>query len=465
MKTSSLSRRAILAVLLMELLCAVAFVFTALLHERQTRLEALDATIRGRADSLIGAVQDAEDPADNVMIDPAEFAPPPTDVYAVYNQGGRLLGASREAQDTLITRGRDGFTDIAVCHHRYRVFQRDALRIIDRTETAGVGLRRPVTIVYAVRTDHMWHEIFEAAQFYVVLSLGLLCITAIVLIFLLQRLLEPIKALAVQAGGITASELSFVPPPSALRLRELKPLALALSDTVARLRQAFELEHRFISDAAHELKTAVAVVRSTIQVLSMRQRAPEEYQHGLDKLLTDNERVEELVSQMLTLARFQESREFPSEATELSESVQQTLKSVASIAAAHEVVLKPVLTPGVRIPLSAEAAQILVSNLVINAIQHSPSQFEVTVTVRLQKDDKRPAILEVRDLGTGIAAENLPHIFERFFREDQSRSRKTGGVGLGLAICKTIVEAADGTIEIKSVAGKGTTVTAAFRLA
>ena len=81
------------------------------------------------------------------------------------------------------------------------------------------------------------------------------------------------------------------------------------------------------------------------------------------------------------------------------------------------------------------------------------------------EEDDRAAQLEVRDSGAGIADENLLHVFERFFREDQSRSRKTGGAGLGLAICKSIVDAADGSIEIRSERGKGTTVTASFRLA
>src|SRR3974390_214782 len=104
MKSNSLIRRAISAVLLMELLCAAAFVWTALWHERRIRLRALDVALEGRADSVIGAVQDAEDPEDTVKVDPAEFSPPSTDVYAVFSEAGQLVGASSNPPAEVISR-------------------------------------------------------------------------------------------------------------------------------------------------------------------------------------------------------------------------------------------------------------------------------------------------------------------------------------------------------------------------
>ena len=464
MKTSSLARRAVLIVLLVELLCAVAFSLTALWHERETRLRAFDVMLQGRSDSLLGAIQDAEDPGDNVTIDPSELSIPSRDIYAVYNLGGRLLGTSSHAPGELIDRRDDGFRTIRSGRHRYRVLQREALRVIDRAETHGVGLRRPVTILYAAPMDFIWHEILEAASFYVTVSVALLCATAIILIILLRKLLHPLEELAGEAAAVTASSLAFRSPASALRLRELKPLAEALSATMARVRHAFEMEQRFVGDAAHELKTAVAVVRSTVQVLSMRTRSSEEYRHGLNQILSDNERVEELVSRMLTLARFEERQEVVAGAVNLSDTVQHTLRTLGSFAEAHGVSFSASLASEVRVRLIPEAAQVLVSNLVVNAVQHSQQGSEVVVAVRRLGASDETAILEVKDSGTGIAAENLPHVFERFFREDRSRSRQTGGAGLGLAICKSIVEAANGVIELQSLPGRGTTVTVSFGL-
>ena len=231
-----------LIVLTAELLCAIAFSGTALWHERRSRMHSFDVMLQGRSDSLLGAIQDAEDPDDNVTIDPAELNVPSSDTYAVYNLGGRLLGSSPHPPDVLIERQQNGFSDRRLNGRSYRVLQRDALRVIDRAENGGVGLRRPVTIVYAAPTGHIWHEIIEAASFDVIVSILLLAITAIFLVASLRKVLYPIEELAAQAGNISKTSLHFEAPESALRVRELAPLANALSETMDSLRSAFENE-------------------------------------------------------------------------------------------------------------------------------------------------------------------------------------------------------------------------------
>lgn len=458
MKSNSIIRRATAIVLAIELVCGVCFAATAILHERQARLHALDATLRGRSDSLVGAIQDAEDPQDNVMVDPEEFAPGQGDLYTVYGAQGKLVGASKGAAPLALL-SKDGYKNLKLNGHPYRVLQREALRIIDREETDGQGLRRPVTVLYAIRADHIWHETIEAASYYVLLSVGLLCVTAVLLILLLRKLLRPLEELAATASSIDAATMQFAPPEAALHTRELRPLAEAISQSVARLRNAFAMERRFIGDAAHELKTAVAVVRSSVQVLAMRERPAEEYRTGLDRILEDNRRVEELVTRMLTLARFEERGAAPELAVDLGEQVRGVVASLANFAALRGVALKTDLEQGVNIHVSTESVQALVSNLIVNAVQHSPQGSEVLVQVKRNLSETARAVLTVQDSGTGIAAESLPHVFERFFREDPSRSRETGGAGLGLAICKSIVETAGGTIDIQSTKGTGTTVT------
>jgi len=250
-----------------------------------------------------------------------------------------------------------------------------------------------------------------------------------------------------------------------MRLRELQPLANALTTMVGRLRVAFETEHQFISDAAHELKTAVAVVRSTVQVLGIRLRSAEEYQSGLEQVLADNERVEELISRMLTLARFEERSGSPPEPIDLSQHVKAAAEKLGTYAETRGVQIRSSFEQGVQVRLPPEGAEILASNLILNAIQHSPKGSEVIVSVRLRGIGHRQAWLVVQDFGSGIAPENLTKIFDRFYREDPSRSRETGGFGLGLAICKSIVEAADGEIRVQSVLHQGTLVTVYFRTA
>lgn len=457
----SLTRRTISAVLLAELLCALGFSSSALLHEGRVRLRAFDVMLQGRSDSLLGAIQDAEDPEDNVTVDPAELRVGQDDVYAVYNLGGRLLGTSKNAPAELIRRQKDGFSNRRAGGREYRVFQRGAMRVIDRAENRGVGLQRPVTILYAAPTRHLWRAILGAASFYAVVSLLLFVLTTGLMIVLLRRVLRPIEELAAQARQVSMTSLHFVAPQSALELSELRPLAVTLSETIEGLREAFEKQHRFVSDAAHELKTGVAVVRSTIQLLMMRTRSPQEYEEGLERTLADNSRVEELVSKMLLLARLEETAASHFTAIDIAPGTCSAVGNVRSFAQERGVELMAAVAADVPVRMSSDQAEILVSNLIVNAVQHSGRGSKVEVSLE-RKDGV--AVLRVRDEGSGISAEALPHVFERFYREDKSRSRDTGGAGLGLAICKSIVESADGSIAIESSAEDGTTVTAVFSL-
>jgi hypothetical protein len=213
----SLVRQATVTVLSIELLCALTFAGASLWHERDARMKALDLSLQGRSDSLIGAVQDAEDPLDSLKIDPQEFSPGRNDEFAVYNPDGRLVGASAGNWGVLNLENHNGFRNIQANHHQYRVLQRDALRIIDRDENGGTGLRRPIKVIYAIPTDHVWHEVMEATSFYLLLSLASVVATAVVLVVLARRLLRPLNALALAAESIRPSALHFNPPASALQ--------------------------------------------------------------------------------------------------------------------------------------------------------------------------------------------------------------------------------------------------------
>ena len=461
MKTRSIVRNATVMVLAVELICGVVLCGTAILHERHARFHELDEMLRGSADSLVGAVQDAEDPEDHVTVNPEEFRIRRGDLYAVYAPDRRLIGTSEDSAKILLQQTQNGFRDLQLNGHRYRVYQREALRIIDRYETGGVGIRRPFTVVYAIPMDHIWHEIVSATQFYVLFSAALLGLAAVLLVLLLRRLLRPLAELAASASAIDARSLHFAPPESSLHIQELHPVADAITQSMTRLRAAFELQRRFISDASHELKTAVAIVRSTVQILALRAHNMEQYKTGLNQVLVDNSRVEELVAQMLTLASVEENRAGIAGSCQFSEQVQTVLGKLGDFASLRGVTLRATCERACTVPLPAEAVQTLISNLVTNAIQHSVQGSEVDVRYASAGDPAK-TILEVQDHGSGIAPETLPHVFERFFREDASRSRQTGGTGLGLAICKSIVEKAGGEIHIQSKLGIGTSVTVIF---
>ena len=459
-KTRSLVRQTLSITLTAQILCAVLLCGVALLHEWHTRFRTFDVRVQGRSDSLLGAIQDAEDLDDNVVIDPAELKLPSDDVYAVYNQGGRLLGSSANAPVALTSRGEDGFRDVRVNGQSYRLLQSEAMRVIDRAEHQGIGLRRPVTIIYASPEGHVRHEIFEAVRLSLITIILVAALSVFFVSILLRRSLQPLSDLAAEAGKLSAPALYFEAPPSVLQVRELRPLAGVLAETVLRLRESFAKEHRFVGDAAHELKTAIAVVRSSVQVLMLRQRTVSEYKTGLERILEDNQRVETLVAQMLQLARLEENSSAPTQETDLNQvavSVGTRLLSIAEESGVT-VLIDGSSVPPVRIGL--DSADILISNLLLNAIQHSNPGRSVRLSTRLGSPEE--VILEVEDEGIGISPEALPHIYERFFREDFSRSRETGGAGLGLAICKSIVDSVNAQIEVSSTPHVGTTVTVVF---
>jgi signal transduction histidine kinase len=459
MKVYSLTRQTVTIVLTAQILCALALSGAAVFHEGHIRLRAFDVRLQGRSDSLLGAIQDAEDPDSAVRIDPTELALPNKDVFAVYNQGGKILGSSINAPAPLISRTTDGFREVSFNGVRYRVLQREALRVIDRAEYGVDGLKRPVTILYASPETHVWHEIFEAASFSLLAIFLAAVFTVGYVVFLLRRALQPLSDLATAAAQLSPPLLEFEPPPSVLQIQELRPLAEALRRAAVRLREAFEKEHRFVGDAAHELKTAIAVTRSSLQLLMLKRRTPDEYAIGLERVLEDNIRVETLTTQMLQLARMEEHTEETAISLDLGEAAQQVVRQLELVATERNLQLVSDCLPKLMVRLSQERAEILISNLLINAIQYSYPGMSVIVRVREQHG---MIALEIIDSGTGISEDALPYIFDRFYREDRSRSRDTGGTGLGLAICKSIVEAAGGTISIASAPEVGTTATVIF---
>jgi signal transduction histidine kinase len=196
----------------------------------------------------------------------------------------------------------------------------------------------------------------------------------------------------------------------------------------------------------------------------MKPRTPREYEVGLERCLDDCARMEQMVAQMLTLARVEEGEakataDFKTSVDLRVEEVAAQLEPMA-IANGTAIVTRSYLSLVARV--DPELFKLLCVNLLTNALQHSP--LGSTVSVDVQRCGAM-AELRISDEGDGIAAEDLSHVFERFYRSDPSRSRRTGGTGLGLAICKAIDERFNGTIEIVSKLNEGTTVAVYFPLA
>jgi signal transduction histidine kinase len=463
MKPYSISRRLIITVLLVELLSALSLSAAAMFYERHVRFHSFDIMLRGRADSLLGAVQDAEDTQDNVMLDGTEVNFPQEDIYEVQDAGGRVLGHSPnwtgpDAAMLAATAGRSFRLSLHGAH--YRVLRIEGLRIVDPGDKGG-GIPRRVSIFYGAPIGRVWHDIWRAVGFYALVSLALLAVSGILLWWALNRGLAPLRELAAQASGVSVDSWNFNPPQPARMIAELAPLTAALETLLAGLERAFTQQSQFVGDAAHELKTAVAVLKSSLQLLTLKQRTALEYERGIERCQLDCDRMEDAVAKMLTLARVETKTELPQAhyAIDLLDTLQQVLRQFESMAELKRIRILVSATGPVMVDTDPEQLHLLCGNLLLNALQHSAAGSTIRVVLR---HDAIGIDLDIEDDGDGIAPQDLPHVFDRFYRGDPSRSRNTGGTGLGLAICKAIVSRGQGTIEIASELGVGTRVMVRF---
>jgi signal transduction histidine kinase len=217
---------------------------------------------------------------------------------------------------------------------------------------------------------------------------------------------------------------------------------------------AFNQMRRFMGDAAHELKTPIAVLRARTDVAMQRKRSPAEYQQTLAGVSTEAERLGNLVDNMLVLARI-DAGQWPLHRTEvqLDDVVLDAASSARALSDGKQVELDVGAPARTTVTGDPTLLRQLFMILLENAIKFTPEGGKVTV--RVERNRTRTDVT-ISDTGVGIPANALPHVFERFFRADPARSR--GGTGLGLAIARWIVDSHKGRIHVQSVEGKGTTV-------
>jgi two-component system, OmpR family, heavy metal sensor histidine kinase CusS len=286
---------------------------------------------------------------------------------------------------------------------------------------------------------------------------GLLALgSALVGGYLLARsALAPVDRMTAEAGTITAVRLDR-------RLQvgrhgdELDRLAMTLNMMIARLERSFEEIRRFTADAAHELRTPLAVIHNAAEVALSTPREAEQYRRFLEDILEEEERIKRLAEQLLFLCR-EDARLTPGvrQPIGLDTIVRQAAEPMGVLAAAGGVSLKTDDMSPCWVSGDPDSLRRLLFNLLDNAIKYTCQGGEIEVRCR---EHERFVKLTISDTGVGIPPEHIPHIFERFYRVDPARSREAGGTGLGLAICRAIVEAHGGTIELESSEGSGTKV-------
>ena len=281
--------------------------------------------------------------------------------------------------------------------------------------------------------------------------------------WLAGRALEPVDRMITEVREITDGRTLHRRLAVPMVKDELGRLADTLNQMMARLERSFAALRRFTADASHELKTPLTVVRAGVERAITRPDVPQETLAALEETLHEVNRMTELLDSLLTLARADEGRaELHREPMDLRAIVTEAGET-GELLADHAGVAIEIRTPPEPVVLAVDRSRVrqLVLNLIENAVKYTPRGGNVSV--QLGGIDGT-VVLTVADSGIGIAAGDLPHIFDRFWRADSARTR-TGarpGAGLGLAISKWIAEAHGGAIEVQSRPGRGTTFTVTF---
>ncbi len=262
------------------------------------------------------------------------------------------------------------------------------------------------------------------------------------------------EALAGKLEGIDAARLDTRIPVSDTQ-DELKSLAKAINDMLDRINESYRAQVRFVSDASHELRTPISVIQGYANLLDRWGKKDEKIlQESITAIRDEAANMKELVEQLLFLARGDNNTiTLQIENFNLCDLAREVVHETEMIDSSHsyEAHLSEISVSADR-ALIKQALRILVDN----AIKYTPSGGRITVAV---KKDGGSAMLSVQDDGIGISPESVPKIFDRFYRADESRTRATGGAGLGLSIAKWIAQRHCGHMDVLSREGIGTRIT------
>ncbi len=276
--------------------------------------------------------------------------------------------------------------------------------------------------------------------------------------WLVRRALRPVVQVTATARKIAATR-SFderipLKEVGKGRLDEIGELSATFNQMIEELGQVFEKNKHLMADTSHELRTPLTVIRGNLNLLR-RGLVGQEAEEALAESEEEAIRLSRLVGDLLLLSQADAEQVVEHAPVQLDTVMARVLRRCEQLAQTQQKKLEIELERNDAVIVSGDEGRLfqVINNLAENAVRYTPENGKVTL--RLEKQASK-ALISVKDSGIGIAAEHLPHLFERFYRVDKARSRALGGTGLGLAIVKYLSEAHGGTVQVESEVGKGT---------
>lgn len=267
---------------------------------------------------------------------------------------------------------------------------------------------------------------------------------------LAARALSPIDNITKAARHISVDDLG-----ARLNLPdngdEVSRLANTFNEMLGRLDSGFQRERQFTADASHELRTPVAAMEAILSVVREGKRSPQEYQQAFQDLAEENDRLKELIEDLLSLARGEDGFKLNVETFDLALLLRDLADGMRPLSDAKGLTIAQETPENITINADRDLLIRLFVNLLENAIKYT-DKGGIKISASAEREI---AVIRISDSGPGIAVQHLPHIFERFYRADAARSSK--GTGLGLAIASQIAAAHGGGLVVESALGQGST--------
>ncbi|MGA8234366.1 MAG: ATP-binding protein [Candidatus Acidiferrales bacterium] len=277
-----------------------------------------------------------------------------------------------------------------------------------------------------------------------------------------RRALRPMTNLALAVRRIDVQQLSDRLPVRGTN-DEVDDVAKAFNETLGRLENSVGQMKQFTASISHELRTPLTTLRGEAEVALLDTRSAEQYKQVLTSQLEEFDKLGHMINQLLVLARAEAGEiQWAGQRVDLSALTLSLTEQMEPLATAKSIRLGSNVQPGVFVHGDANWIERAILNLLDNGIKFTDGPGTVDVTLNPCQND---AVLTVQDTGIGIPTDSLPHIFDRFFRVEPSRSKSVQGVGLGLALAKWIIEKHRGHIEVQSQTGKGSSFTIRLPLA
>lgn len=436
-------------------LLLIVFGFSIYYKVKDAIFSSIDNTIRSKAQLIAGLVHVEKD--GNIEFEPSEgisgeYSIPYSGHYYRIVLDGKVIAYSRSLVNENFDLSSGAFE-----------YQNRALK--DRVYTSRGPDNEPVMVLrHDIGFPNATVNVFVAegmtkslslinrlGQFLFIAIPASILFGGIVGSWIVKKSLSPLREFSLKVGRITHASLNERLN-TETKVHELNELAASFNDMLNRLQNAFEAESRFISDASHELKTPVSVIKGNCDITLQKKRTDDEYIDTLRTIKTVSTKMADIINDMFSLMRLDSGLLNPTnfKAVSLNDCIEGALDLCMVLAERKHVTVNASIESGINIFGDKGRLTEAFLNIIQNGIIYSKENGSVNISAARASNY---IITSIEDTGVGIKEDELDKIFERFYRSDASRSSE--GTGLGLSIAKAIIQAHRGSISVRSEIGKG----------